>query len=272
MKPTTRPNHTPFLPRISPPGSLAPPLFGKPWAILFLAFVVSGAQLLPDNKTMVNHLDIIAFGNEYTGEHFPRVRKWKNPVRIGIQGQAPQFLDADIRQHIGELTRLTGHPLDLLYSETMRQSGKVASDFNTNQLNVIVFYIPHDKIHQTVLKYFDGKKELVDQIIQSSTCFSKFFKKKDEIRAAIIVIPNTLSREFLRACVVEEFAQIMGLPNDSDQISSSIFNDKSPINELTLHDRTLLRLLYDPRITIGMPREKALETAQTILEEMTPEP
>ncbi|HIJ83763.1 MAG: DUF2927 protein [Magnetococcales bacterium] len=237
-----------------------------PWVMVVITLFSTGAASPSDIDTLVHHLDIVAFGNEYTGEKFPRVRKWKNPIRIGVQGIAPAYLDEDIRQHTGQLGRLSGHPIDLVYSENMRKSGQVASDFKTSQVNVIVFFTARDQIHQKILQYFDNKKEWVDQMMQSSTCFAKFFKKKDEIKAAIVVIPSHHSREIVRACVVEELTQIMGLPNDSDLVTESIFNDKSRFNELTPQDQILLRTLYDGRIQIGMPRDAALALARTILE------
>lgn len=243
--------------------------WGHFWLILWVIMVplIMGGRSLLDKDTLIAHFEVIAFGNEYTHERFPRVRKWKNPIRIGVQGAAPEFLDADIRQHVDDLHRLTGHDMALIYSENMRKSGMVADDFDTRQLNVVVYFIPQGKIHKTVLRYFDHKKEQVDQMIRSSTCFAKFFKKGDEIRAAIVVIPSQHSRETVRACVIEELAQIMGLPNDSDAVTGSIFKDKSGNNELTQHDRTLLALLYDKRILVGMVRDDALAMARRILDE-----
>src|SRR3546814_16326288 len=70
----------------------------------------------------------------------------------------------------------------------------------------------------------------------------------DLIRAAVILFPAHHSRATLRACVVEELTQIMGLANDSTIVADSIFNDRSPFTELTANDRLLLRILYDRRI------------------------
>lgn len=237
--------------------------------LLVLLFLANIASLsLPDDDTLIDHLDIVAFGNEYTKERFPRVRKWRTPIRMGIQGKSPTFLDANIRQHARELQRLTGHPMELIYSENMRNSGQLAPDFDRKQVNLILFFVPASQIHASVLKYFDNDKKIVDNMIQSSTCFAKFFKKKDEIRAAVVVMPSHLSREALRACVVEELTQIMGLPNDSDLLTDSIFNDKSRFNEWTDHDQMLLRMLYHPGITIGMERQQALDRVRKILPEL----
>ncbi|MBF0172669.1 MAG: DUF2927 domain-containing protein [Magnetococcales bacterium] len=230
-----------------------------------MALFVMGMSSQPDIDTLLLHFDSVTFGNEFTKERFPRVRKWKNSIRIGVQSDAPEFLDADIRQHVGELKHLTGHPVDLVYSEPMRKAGMVPKGFDTREVNVIVFFIPREKIHASVMKYFNNDSNEVDRMIASSTCFAKFFKKQDEIRAAVVVIPSHLSREEVRACVVEELTQVMGLPNDSERVTQSVFNDKSRFNELTRYDRAMVHVLYDDRMRLGMPRDEALVLARTLL-------
>ena len=104
-----------------------------------------------------------------------------------------------------------------------------------------------------------------------STCEATLFTKDNEIRSAVVLFPAERPKNHMRACVVEELTQVLGLPNDSPSVSPSIFNDKSPINELTDHDRLMLRMLYDPRITIGMSRDRALIVGRKVLDEIRPE-
>jgi len=54
------------------------------------------------------------------------------------------------------------------------------------------------------------------------------------------------------ACVVEEITQVLGLPNDSEKVFPSIFNDKTPQDLLTGLDYILLKLLYSTEIKAGM--------------------
>ena len=60
----------------------------------------------------------------------------------------------------------------------------------------------------------------------------------------------------------------MGLPNDSNDVYPSIFNDKGRLDDLSEQDVLLLRLLYDPRMKAGMSRDDALNTARRILPEL----
>jgi hypothetical protein len=48
----------------------------------------------------------------------------------------------------------------------------------------------------------------------------------------------------LPACIVEELAQAMGLPNDSGLVNPSVANDKSVLELLTGLDDFMLRIIF----------------------------
>ena len=212
----------------------------------------------------MRYFDIIAFGNEFTGKRFARVRKWVDPIRIGLQGKYPEYFELFVLQQILDLQQLTNHRIELYYSPILERKNLLPRDFDQKKTNVILFYLPRDKISGAVTKYYDNDPAQVAAIVKSSTCFAKFFTRRDEIRAAIAVFPSEHSKDFMRACVVEELTQILGLPNDSAIVEASIFNDHSQYFELTKNDRMLVQVLYDPRITFAMPRQQALRLARTI--------
>ena len=94
--------------------------------------------------------------------------------------------------------------------------------------------------------------------------FCKVLQEKNNIVAGIAVFPDHHPKEWMRACVIEKLTQLMGLPNDSDRVTPSIFNDKSRYFSLTEHDRLLLRVLYDARMKAGTARANALVLARQI--------
>ena len=98
-----------------------------------------------------------------------------------------------------------------------------------------------------------------------------YFTKKGEIVAAVVVFPSPHPESYHRACAVEEITQILGLPNDSNYVKNSIFNDTSRYFELTEHDRWLLRALYQPDITPGMARNDALRAALSFWQRARPQ-
>jgi len=223
------------------------------------------------NAKILRNFNIVAFGNEYTGRRYKFVRKWKQPIRVGIQGKDyPPYFEANVRQHIRDIWELTGHPIELYYSWSLHKQKRLAKDFDPKKVNFILFYMPTKDIPKAVAKYFDDDEAQVRQMINVSTCFAKFGTKQNEIKWAISVFPAEHPKDYMRACVVEEMTQVMGLPNDSAEVSPSIFNDKSRYFELTEHDRWMLKMLYDPRITVGMPREHAIAMGKTILSELRP--
>ena len=70
------------------------------------------------------------------------------------------------------------------------------------------------------------------------------------------------------SCIHEEIAQGLGLPNDSPTARPSIFNDDEEFALLTAHDELLLRVLYDPRLEIGMTPDEARPIVDAIATEL----
>jgi len=246
---------------------------GKVVATVIAACCASGvaAEELTNAK-IIRDFNIIAFGNEYTLKRYDNVRKWSGPIRVGIQGKKyPAYFEAYIKQHIRDLWEITHHPIELYYSYVMQKTGELAKDFDPKKVNFILFYLPAKDIPKAVAKYFDNDEAQVRKMIEVSTCFAKFFTKKNVITAAIAVFPDHRPKNHMRACVVEELTQVLGLANDSSDVNPSIFNDTSPYFELTEHDRWMLKMFYDPRITAGMPRKEAMKIGRTILDEIRPE-
>ncbi len=259
---------------------------GNPWgrsvvlaAVLFLAAAgaspagagaETGERL--SNAEIVRNFNIIAFGNEYTGHRYERLRKWRNPIIARIDGNPPAYFEDFVRRHLRELTKITGFPARLAYSERMRREKRLAKGLHPKSFNMFLLYYPMREMTAVVRKQLGGKMDpsLVRLKSGASTCEAKIFKKDDEIKTAVILFPAYGDRKILRACVVEELTQVMGLVNDSNSVRPSIFNDTSQYLELTDHDRLLLRILYDARMPIGMPRRDAMRTAHIILREIRP--
>lgn len=61
-----------------------------------------------------------------------------------------------------------------------------------------------------------------------------------------------------QACIEEELAQGLGLPNDCPTAVPSIFNDDQQYALLTRRDELLLKMLYDPALASGMTRAQAM--------------
>ncbi|MEM7498014.1 MAG: DUF2927 domain-containing protein [Pseudomonadota bacterium] len=90
----------------------------------------------------------------------------------------------------------------------------------------------------------------------------------DEILFGLALIRDGLPPRLARACVEEELAQAMGLPNDDPNVRPSVFNDDQEFALLTDHDEALLRILYDPRLAPGMTEDEAMAIVPRIIDDL----
>ncbi len=240
--------------------------------ILILGPISAWAEEDFSNADLLRNFDVIAFGNEYTGRKYEIVRKWAKPVLMGIQGKDyPAHLETFIEDVAKDLSETTGHRIELYYSFAKQKAGKLAADFDRKRVNVILYYMDDKDLPKELAKYWQGDEDKVRWMVRNSTCFANYFTKKGEIVAAVIAFPSRHPVSYHRACAVEEITQILGLPNDSNAVKPSIFNDSSRYFELTEHDRWLLRALYQPEIKPGMPRAEALRLALAFWKRARPE-
>ncbi|MGE4219240.1 MAG: DUF2927 domain-containing protein [Alphaproteobacteria bacterium] len=220
-------------------------------------------------ERIVRNFDVLAFRGEYSGRQYEVLRKWKDPLRLAIMSKTyPESLESDVQELVALLSRTTGHPVELYYSERMRAAKRLPADFDQKLVNVYLYYEAPDDLPKILSPFFNNDPSQVVPYLSQATCFAKLFTKGAEIRRAMIAFPSSRPREHMRACVVEEISQILGLANDDATMSESIFNDTNPINELTAHDRLQLRVLYDRRLLVGMPRQEVLRTIPTILDDL----
>ncbi len=214
---------------------------------------------------LVRNFEIIVFHNEFDSQTDVRLRKWVLPVRIYLDIRAGdrKTLEETVQDHIQHLVRITGYDIALTDDKA--------------EANVFVVFEIQKNLGQIRRQYFGPNFNLI-QVMQGQMCIGQYRSNgRYEITKAVVVIPidRALANGRVRACVVEEVTQILGLPNDSDEVVPSVFNDHTPDVELTSQDILLVRLLFDQRLTPGMPRLDALDTVRQILEERgytSPEP
>lgn len=114
---------------------------------------------------------------------------------------------------------------------------------------------------------FDGvPRKVLREQMGPGRCFFLIWPNQDRsIAKAHVVINSILSEDHIKHCFYEEIVQSLGLPNDSDRLRPSIFNEQMMLSGLSDLDRRLIRALYDPAITPGLGRLDALERAAVIL-------
>lgn len=234
--------------------------------ILFIAaFATLGSAALAADHARWKSVDYvvesfleIALGSEH-GVKKRHVRKWMTPVRYALIHHAG---DAELHErmagahftHLALLTGLTIRPA---------QPGETP--------NFSVVLTSEDRLRDDLKTYFgwDSSSQR-EQFFRETVCVATFASRRNGqiIRAtAIIPVDRARSRGKLPACIVEELTQVLGLPNDSDKVFPSVFNDNSIDTTLSGLDVTLLRLLYDPRIRPGMDEATVRPLARAIAAE-----
>ncbi|MCR8722880.1 DUF2927 domain-containing protein [Frigidibacter sp. ROC022] len=217
----------------------------------------------------------IAMYDEYTNQggrlierpSASTLRRWERPVQMRVVfGPAvdPASADRDrarISAFAARLARLTRHPISmvssggnfivLILTEGERRAygpelARLIPGLDRATTDAIINMDP-----QTYCLVVNGE-------VPGSMAYGK--------AVAVIRAENP---DLLRlSCVHEELAQGLGLANDSPKARPSIFNDDEEFALLTRLDELLLRILYDPRLKVGMTEAEARPIVEVIAEEL----
>jgi hypothetical protein len=197
-----------------------------------------------------------------------RLRRWEMPVQIqphfgrGVSPEQQARDRAILTTYASRLSRATGHPII-----TVPDGG-----------NFHVLYLDRDEQRAAGDLLRDlvpgvGRETIaaVEAMPRSTFCSVFAFSQRggQSVYVTAVAIIRTEHPGLLRrACVHEEIAQGLGLPNDSPTVRPSIFNDDEEFALLTPHDELLLRILYDPRLSPGMTPDQARPILRTIAQEL----
>lgn len=216
----------------------------------------------------------IALFNEYRDDSdflrpqatLSKLRRWTGPIRMSVKfgdtvpmARRDQDL-ASVSAYAARLSRATGVPIRItdtnpnfhvlfLGEDDRRAYGPRLRTLIPNISNATVrtfVNLPRDQLCFVIGTFAPGE--------------SSYTKAVAMIRAEH---PNLMRS----ACIHEELAQGMGLANDSPAARPSIFNDDEEFALLTRHDELLLKMLYDPRLQVGMEPADAAPIARQIARE-----
>lgn len=213
---------------------------------------------------IVRNFGVIAFGNEFRVIKDPRIIKWTTPIRVHLRQDValePAQLDFLVK-HLKHLAAITGISIDYVDSE--------------RETNFLIIFTREKFFSRLAAKYTDirdkSRRAAMGRELARNNCLAFYSTNRKDftISRATILIPvdRAMGRGILGLCMIEETTQAMGLPNDSDDVNPSIFNDSSQLKRLTWQDVLLLRLLYHPRMKPGMKPAEALAIARQILPPM----
>ena len=226
-----------------------------------VAMPARATGLESDDYYLIRDFDLVAFGREFAYVEDPRVLKWDGPIRFFIAERHPIPADdmAFLRKHILDLYEISG--VEMSYVDRLSEA------------NFAILFVSEHDFPQTVKSHIAGDAKLADYLVDHANCLAVFGTNANhalDVVTVIIPVDKVSKTEGgLRRCILEETTQSMGLINDSPEVGPSLFNNSGPrVVEFNYHDRTLLKLLYHPRLEAGMKRLDALEVAREILHEV----
>ncbi len=241
---------------------------------LWLAALPAAAAERPSPQELAAFFTDVVFGAEYAKTGSTEIKKWLEPIRIRVSEMEGRMIDkpdggkelkldklkpkpehiALIRKHLKTLLRLTG-----IKSESAKKVGKPP--------NFFIKFVPRLAMHAPFLVK-DVDPPLLKKLAAPGVCYFLTAAKKGLIVWATIVVNNALPPEAMDACLLEELTQSLGLPNDSDLVKPSVFNNAATPRELNRTDIILIRTLYDRRLPPGMIKRQALRRINRIVADL----
>lgn len=221
-------------------------------ALWLLSLPICAAERWQREEYLIQSFMEIAMKREYGHEKTVRFSRWHAPIRLKLINEfGDKPLQAEmVRVQSQHLARITGHPIEMVSSNP----------------NLTLIMTQHQQMASWASRTM-RQDASVRIALKEGICLANFATNdRHEIARATIIIPVDYSRakgRFLD-CVVEELTQVMGLPNDSDKVFPSIFNDRSVDSFPTGLDYLLLKLAYHPALHSGMTADeirKALPAA-----------
>lgn len=203
----------------------------------------------------------IALGSEHDVRR-RQVRKWTTPIHYTLVHQAgdAELHERLIRAHFEHLAALTGL--------------KIAPATSSDAANYLVVLTSESRLKDDLQRHLGwNSAEQREKFFRETVCLGTFSssRRNGRITRAVAIIPvdRARARGKLPACIVEELTQVLGLPNDSDKVYPSVFNDHSTDVFLSGLDVLLLRMLYDPRVANGLEEAELRPLLRTIAAEIT---
>jgi len=225
---------------------------------------------------LVNHFEQVALYDEYAlgngsfveQKTISSLRRWNKPVRVGVYFGA----SVPLRQRSADIKSVTRFAARLAAI-----SGVNIRITNLKNANYIMLFLNRDEQISLTPKLAESIPQLVPTIVQeiqnsSRNIFCVAYAlsnadKPTDYSGAVILVKSEHARIMRDSCIQEEMTQALGLANDGPDIRPSIFNDDEEFAALTRHDEALLKMLYDPRLRVGMTPERARPLLKQVAED-----
>lgn len=179
------------------------------------------------------------------------LRRWQAPVRVSLRFGAsvdPARRAAErsrVTALLARLSSVTGHPIRLVDGPG----------------NFLIYLVDEDErraLGPELAAAMPGfsTNEIAAFTAMPSSTYCQVSVVSDSVtgvyQRALAVMRTEHPGLLHLACLHEEIAQGLGLPNDSARARPSVFNDDQEFALLTPMDEAMLRILYNPALRPGM--------------------
>ena len=176
------------------------------------------------------------------------INKWQRPIDLSIRGDAADDFAPFIEDVAIELSDIIGLPIELYV--------------NKNWAGNIDIYITYWK------NYWPFFIQATDPSVKVFTCAATPWSLHGLFRRSQIKInAGVIDAGTARACLVEELVQSLGLLGEVTSETDTILNDDIGYQGIGAIDELMLRVLYDQRMTAGLPNNEAILLARNLIAE-----
>ncbi len=224
------------------------------WILMPLWLIGCGggpAMFSPSGDPLADMFEAVTFGEVIDRQRPKSLAKWQGALTIRLDGDAAPQFRATIAGHAASLANASGLSIGLA------GAGEPA--------NVVIAFGNIDELEGLIAPYLSDPGFMVPMMLSSGCVFLYSQDGTHRIYEAKIFVRTGRSATGTSACLLSDMTQILGLANDADYISPSVFNGHDILTVLTTTDELLIRTLYHPTISPGMTRRRAMRRARPLL-------
>ena len=204
-----------------------------------------------------------ALGGTVAREASTRLTRWSGPVRVGLRfgasvPQAKRASDtARIGSYLNRLAGLTGLSIRLADANPNFIIQIASVDERRNLGPALQAALPELTTAQ-VSGVTNMERSTYCLVWTQSDTTTGLYER------AFVFIPSEHPDLMRLACIHEEIAQGLGLPNDSALARPTIFNDDEEFALLTTQDELMLKMLYNPALRPGMAESEVRPIVESL--------
>ena len=210
-----------------------------------------------DNASLTLVFEHLTHDLEWGGRR-PNLVRLEQPVRVGMTGCCGDDYAPFLARFLGQIRTETG--IDIARA--------------SNEPNLLVHFVPgqdfRSRIPENLCVIAPGRLPW-QRFRDNPTRFgSRAFELVPRVTSMSVYLPDTIAPHLIRRCLIEEITQALGLANDLNGLSDSIFNDDGAHIWPTAIDNLMLRVLYAPEIKAGLGRRETRVQARAALDRINP--